>query len=265
MSCDKREIAVSAAEMVEIMEKLRAPDGCPWDREQTHGSLKLFLAEECAELMDAIDAGDYDNMREELGDVLLNLVMNAVIADENGVFDFNDVMTELNRKLIRRHPHVFGNVVAENPEEVKKVWDEIKKDEKENAEPKSILDGVPRNLSALLWSEKIQRKAAKYGFDWECQEQILDKILEEVEELQDALRSGDEAEIDAEIGDLLFSVVNLARFRKRRTSEELLGGTIRKFTVRFKYIESELKKRNIDLKDAGIDLMEKLWQEAKTK
>jgi tetrapyrrole methylase family protein/MazG family protein len=262
MICNKEQVATAAIRMVETIERLRAPNGCPWDREQTHASLKECLVEECAELLDDIDDGNFEGMLGEIGDVMLNVVMQAVIAAESDKFDFVDVMNNLTDKLIRRHPHVFGNAQAANPDEVKLLWDAVKKEENNHTE-KSIMPAGPRNVSALLAARKIQRKAAKYNFDWRDQNEIIAKIHEELDEVKQAIAAGDEAETDREIGDLLFAVVNLARFRERQPAEDLLRNTIRKFIQRFRYIEKQFNYDHEQLKAAGIDRLEALWQQAK--
>lgn len=251
------------SDLLNVMAKLRSQGGCPWDREQTHETLKPFLLEECGEFMDAIDDQDISGMCEELGDLCLHIVFHSQIAKENGTFTFDDVVKGVTEKLRRRHPHVFGDQTAANATEVLDIWQTAK--DKENKEGRtSLVDGVPRNMSALLRAEKIQKKAAKVGFDWSDASQIVDKIDEEVHELKTAISSGDEDEIDEEIGDLLFSVVNLQRFRKGKTSEELLEKTIQKFYDRFQHIEKTLKERSQDIREASIDELEALWVEAKT-
>ncbi len=250
--------------LIEVMERLRGPGGCPWDRKQTHQSLKKYLVEESAELMDAIDDEDIPGIQEELGDLLMHIVFHSVIAGENDHFDFNQVAQVSAEKMLRRHPHVFGDESVETPEEVVGLWEEIKRREKgERKGEHSVMDGIPRNLSALLRARKAQKKAAEYGFDWEKQEQIIDKIQEELDEIREAVREGDGQAIDEEIGDLLFAVVNLSRFRNGPSSEELLNNTIMKFIYRFKYIESELAKQGKSLMESSIDEMEALWQAAK--
>ncbi|QSH42089.1 nucleoside triphosphate pyrophosphohydrolase [Lentisphaerota bacterium ZTH] len=261
---DESKYDSSADSLVRIMQRLRSPEGCPWDRKQTHESLKQYLSEECAELLDAVDDGDPKAICEELGDVLMNVVFHCVIAEENEHFDFEDVLETIIDKMIRRHPHVFGDASVDSADEVKLVWDEIKKTEGK-PEPDSVLDCVPRNLSALLTARTVQKKAAKYGFDWEDTGQIIAKIEEELQELKVAMAAGREEEVDEEIGDLLFSVVNLSRYRKRRNAEDLLNETVRKFRERFAYIEEQLKLKNMSLEAASLDEMDKLWEEAKSK
>ncbi|MCX6985576.1 MAG: nucleoside triphosphate pyrophosphohydrolase, partial [Lentisphaerae bacterium] len=213
--------------LISVMEKLRSENGCPWDREQTHSSLKKHLMEECAELMDAIDDKDPEGICEELGDLLMHIVFHSRIAEENKSFTFEDVSRGITEKMIRRHPHVFGEGKAENSGEVIEMWEVIKKQEKKerNRERKSLMDGIPRHLPALSRAHEMQRKAAKVGFDWINPHQIMEKIEEEMEELKKALASADEKSINEEMGDLIFSVVNLARFRKEESAEEILAST----------------------------------------
>jgi len=246
--------------LVEIMKKLRSPEGCPWDREQTHSSLKRCLMEECGELMDAIDEQNDHEMCEELGDILMNIILQANIAEERGVFTFADVTDAISEKMIRRHPHVFGDEKVKSATEVLGLWDRIKKEEKK--ERKSVLDGIASHCPALLQAEKMQKKAAKFGFDWSREEQIIEKIQEELDEVREAVKEGNEEHIDEEIGDLLFAAANLSRFRKRASGEELLAAASRKFAKRFRYIESKLAERGRSLEEASLDEMEELWNEA---
>ena len=247
-----------------ILQRLRAPGGCPWDREQTRESLSRCLAEECAETLDEIDENNPPAICDELGDVLMNVIFQAVVAEERQEFTWRDVQSAIVRKMIRRHAHIFGEARAETAGEVAELWEKIKAAEPDRKPRESVLDGLPKSLSALNTAEKIQKKVAKYGFDWERQEQILDKISEELSEVREALAAGDDLHADEEIGDLLFAVVNLARFRKRRSPEELLRAANAKFARRFRFIETELKKQGKPLEEAGIDLLENLWQKAKS-
>lgn len=247
-----------------IVARLRGPDGCPWDRKQTHQSLKPLLREECAELLDAIDANDIGNMREEAGDLLLHIVLLARIAEENGDFSLNDVAEEICGKMIRRHPHVFGDAKAESPEEVVGLWEKIKAGEKAGRPRRSLLAGVPRSLPALVRAESVQKKAAKVGFDWNHESQIVVKIEEELEELKEALAMDGDDEVEEEIGDLLFAVVNLARFRGGAGVEDIMTESVRKFQKRFLYIEERLSAAGIDIEKADIIEMERLWNEAKS-
>ncbi len=248
--------------LVEIIRRLRAPDGCPWDRKQTSQSLKLCMVEEVAEFLDAIDNEDHENLCEELGDILMNIVFHAVLAEETEQFNMRGVLREIIDKMIRRHPHVFADVEVNSVDDVMQVWAKAKAAEGKTGK-KSILDGIPRNLSSLLTAREVQKKVAEYGFDWERQEQILDKIDEEVAELKEAVNNSDDAHIDEEIGDLLFAVVNLSRFRKKADAEDLLNASIKKFRSRFNYIEKSLDAQNTKLEDASIELMEELWNQAK--
>ncbi len=248
--------------LVLILEKLRAPGGCPWDRAQTSQTLSRCLVEECAELLEEIDAGNDPAVCDELGDCLLNIILQAVVAKEENRFTLTDVIANLNAKMIRRHAHVFGDESAESATDALHVWEKIKSTENR---PKrdSILDGVPRGLSALNQAEKLQKKAAKVGFDWADEEQLIDKLIEELEEFKQARLYESPEAADAELGDIFFVLTNLARFRKRKTSEELLRGANRKFTSRFKFIEAELKKKGVALGEATLAEMDELWECAK--
>lgn len=258
-------IGVKFERLVEIMAKLRAPDGCPWDREQTFDTIKTYLLEEAYEVMDAIDARDWDALAEELGDLLLQAVFFAQMAAEQGRFTISDSIEAINAKLIRRHPHVFGNGTAKTAEEVKKRWDEIKGEEKlaKGAPERGLLEGVSRKQPALSEATYISKKAAAVGFDWETPEQILDKLHEELAELAAARDHGDPAELENEIGDLFFVLVNLARFLKV-DPEQALRKTNAKFRKRFAHVEKKLAERGKSLQDASLAEMEALWQEAKT-
>ena len=254
----------TAEDLLRLLERLRAPNGCPWDRAQTRETLGRSLAGETAELLDAIDRGDASAICDELGDVLMNALFQIVLAREKGEFTAEDVFGGVIAKMIRRHAHIFGDEKAETPEEVTAVWRKVKEAEQAgSAAPESILDKVPHSLSALDRAEKLQKRAAKVGFDWSDEAGILAKIEEELGELKEAMASGRSEEIDAELGDLLFAASNLARFRGGRTSEELLRQTNRRFEGRFRFIERELAREKIPLESAGIERMEALWCEAK--
>lgn len=254
----------TAEGLVRLLERLRAPDGCPWDRAQTRETLGRSLAGETAELLDAIDRGDAPAICDELGDVLMNALFQAVLARERGEFTAEDVFRGVIAKMIRRHAHIFGDEKAETPEEVTAVWRKVKAAEQaSSAAPESILDKVPRSLSALDRAEKLQKKAAKVGFDWSDEAGILDKIEEELRELREAVAAGDASGVDAELGDLLMAASNLARFRGGRSSEELLRAANRRFENRFRFIERTLAEEQIPLESAGIERMEALWCEAK--
>jgi tetrapyrrole methylase family protein / MazG family protein len=246
--------------LVEIMEHLRGANGCPWDKEQTHESLKPYLIEEAYELIDAIDSGVDADTADELGDVLLQVVFHAQIAAEENRFTIEDVSKAIADKLIRRHPHVFGEVQVETADQVVENWQVIKSREKaEKEETGSALSGVPRHLPALLRAFQIQKKAARVGFDWEQTDEVIAKVMEEVTELQ---RAETQREKEEEFGDLLFSLVNLARFLKI-DPEAALGQTVSKFQSRFEFIERELEKRNKMPQDATLPEMDALWEQAK--
>ncbi len=250
------------AELVEIMARLRAPDGCPWDQEQDHQTLKQYLIEEAYELVDAIDDGDDEQLRDELGDVLLQVVFHAQIAQEEGRFDLQQVARGICTKLIRRHPHVFGEAAVDDSDAVLRQWEEIKREESTSRTRTSALDGVPRHLPALSQAEKIQRKAAKLGFDWPAVEGVIDKIEEELEELKQALREGEPSAVHEEIGDLLFSIANLTRYRKE-SAEEILRHTVRKFYRRFRHIEESVEASGRPFEAYNLAELDALWNEAK--
>lgn len=239
-------------ELLKIMEELRAK--CPWDKSQTHESLKKYLIEEAYELLDAIDSKDDKKLKEELGDLLLQVVFHSHIAKERGAFDIWDVIRELNKKLIDRHPHVFG---CESPEEVLKNWEERKLKERE-----SVLDGVPKNLPALMRSQRLQDRASLVGFDFERPEQALEKLMEEIEELKDAIVLKDKRELEHELGDILTAVVELGRLFGL-DAELCLQKANDRFERRFKYIEKKAKELGKNLKDMSLEEMDKLWMEAK--
>jgi nucleoside triphosphate diphosphatase len=254
---EKPSPAEGFARLVEIMAQLRAPGGCPWDREQNFDTIKPYLLEETYEVMDAIDARDWNGLAEELGDLLLQSVFFAQMASEEGRFDIRDSLDAINSKLIRRHPHVFGDAEAKTPDDVKKKWDEIKKTEKPR--PQGLLAGVPRTLPALVEAQQIASRAAGAGFDWENAGQVFDKLDEEVAELHSASSSDD---VEDELGDILFVIVNLARFMKV-DPEQALRRANRKFRSRFGYVERQLEARGKTPKESNIEEMETLWQDAK--
>ncbi|MBI5657641.1 MAG: nucleoside triphosphate pyrophosphohydrolase [Geobacter sp.] len=247
--------------LMTIMKRLRGPAGCPWDAEQNHESLKRYLLEECYEVLEAIDANNDELLKEELGDLLLQPVFHAVIADERGAFTMDDILTSIYEKLIRRHPHVFGDDTIKSSDEQIVNWEKIKQQEKGD-ERRSALSGIPPHLPALLKAQKITEKAARVGFDWEDSDQVFAKVLEELHEFEESVASGNREEMEAELGDLLFAIVNLGRFLSL-TPEEALRKTIDRFTSRFTYIEQTLQGQNISMKDATLNEMESLWQEAK--
>jgi MazG family protein len=245
--------------LVAIMARLRAPGGCPWDREQNFDTIKPYLLEETYEVLEAIDKRDWPGLADELGDLLLQAVFFAQMAAEENKFRIDDSIDAIVQKLIRRHPHVFGDGEAKTSDDVKRRWDEIKADEKKSkGEPVGgILESVPRNLPALVEAQQIASKAAGVGFDWENADQVLDKLDEELDELEEARDGGSPEELEGEIGDLLFVLVNLARFMKV-DPEQALRKTNAKFRKRFAHVEAGAK-----LPGASIEEMEALWQEAK--
>lgn len=260
---DERILNRQFSTLREIISILRSPEGCPWDREQTHKSIRKHLIEETYEVLETIDDDDPEAMCEEMGDLLMQVMLHSQIAEDEGDFTVEDVISVLNEKLIRRHPHVFGEKQVDSSDQVLVNWDQIKaqekKDKGEDQEKKSLLDGIPRDLPALMSAFEISKKASKVGFDWDQVQDVYAKIEEEMEEVKQARN---EVEIKAELGDLLFAVANLARFLKV-DPEEALALTNRKFKSRFGYIENRLKESNKSVTEASLDEMEVLWQEAK--
>ncbi len=249
-------------DLLEIMRLLRSESGCPWDREQNHESLKKYLIEETYEVLEAIDLKDKDKLCEELGDVLLQVVFHAQVALEEKTFSMEDVITGVCKKLVLRHPHVFGEVKADTPDEVLVNWEAIKKKEKGLESQTSVLKDVPKNLPALMRSYKVQQKAAQVGFDWDNIDDVFKKIYEEIEELKDVYKSNNVERITEEMGDSFFSLVNLSRFLD--VSPELaLSGTTNKFIKRFEYIEKESSKSGKKLEDMTLEEMDMLWEKAK--
>jgi tetrapyrrole methylase family protein / MazG family protein len=247
--------------IMEIMRKLRAPGGCPWDAEQSHESLKRYLLEEAYEVIEAIDTGDRANLKEELGDLLLQPVFHAAIAEESGDFTMNEVLDAINDKLVRRHPHVFGAEIIKTSEAQVQNWEKIKKQEK-GVERKSALSGIPPELPALMKAQKITEKAARVGFDWEHTDQVYAKVMEELHEFEEAMVSGDQKEMESELGDLLFAIVNLGRFLSI-DPEEALRKTIQRFTKRFSHVEESLHAAGKAMQDSTLEEMDVLWEEAK--
>ncbi|OEG00299.1 nucleoside triphosphate pyrophosphohydrolase [Vulcanibacillus modesticaldus] len=259
---DEKILERNFSRLVEIVQILRSPNGCPWDRKQTHQSIRKNLIEETYELVETIDEMDMEHMEEELGDVLLQVMLHSQIAEEEGFFNIYDVIQQLNQKLVRRHPHVFGDENANEAEEALEHWHQIKQQEKidKGKQSNSILDGIPKDLPAILKAYKLQKKAAKVGFDWTEITDVYKKIQEEFEEV----KSADKSNQMEELGDLLFAVVNLARFMKI-DPEEALAKTNTKFIKRFNYIENKLKELNIPIEEASLELMEKYWIESKSR
>ena len=251
-------------QLVAIMARLRAPGGCPWDREQTFDSIKPFTLEETYEVLDAIDHRDWGELTQELGDFILQAVFYAQMASEQQLFRIEDALDAINQKLVRRHPHVFGEESARSADEVLSIWGRVK-----DAEPKAerkrttgLLGGVPRALPALVEAQQIASRAAGVGFDWENPEQVLDKLHEELAEFATARRNAAQDELEDELGDLLFVLVNLARFVKV-DPEQALRRTNAKFRTRWSHIEARLSEQGRKPQDAKLDEMEALWQEAK--
>jgi tetrapyrrole methylase family protein/MazG family protein len=244
----------------EIIDKLRSKDGCPWDRKQTNESLLPFLYEEANEVVDTILNNDYSHLKEELGDLLLQIMLHSKITEEKNQFSIKDVLNELCDKLQRRHPHVFDNVKAENSDEVKILWEEIKKHEKKNKKIDSILDTVPGNFMPLLKSYKLQKEAAKVGFDWDNYKDIFKKIAEEIDELEEAININHG--IEHEIGDLFFTIINLSR-KLKIDPQVAISKANKRFIDRFKIVEDKVKKSNKSFKEFNIEELEEFWQEAK--
>jgi tetrapyrrole methylase family protein / MazG family protein len=249
--------------LMELMRRLRAPGGCPWDAEQTHESLKRYLLEETYEVMEAIDSGSPEMLKEELGDLLLQAVFHSAIAEEKGEFAMKDVLQVLCDKLVRRHPHVFGDLRVDDIDQLVENWERIKKSEK-GEERRSALSGVPCHLPALLRAQKITEKASRVGFDWDHVDPVFAKVLEELKELEETLFTGDQERMEAELGDLLFAIVNLGRFLSLNP-EEALRKTIARFMRRFSHVEDSLHARGKKLQESSLEEMDGLWEEAKQK
>lgn len=246
--------------LLDIMSALRSERGCPWDKEQTAESLKPFLIEETYEVLESIDEGDPEKIKEELGDLLFQIVFHCQLAKEKGEFDFNDVIKRISDKMIARHPHVFGEERFETSEEVLKQWDERKNEE--GKIKKSILEGIPKELPALIRAHRIQARAAKVGFDWKQVEDVIDKLDEEIGEFRTALNSKAQKDIEDELGDIFFVLVNISRF-VGVNPEDALRKTISKFISRFRYIEMKAADAGKSLSDMTLEEMDALWEEAK--
>jgi len=259
--------------LVEIMATLRGPNGCPWDKQQDFNSLKPMLVEEVYEVLEAVENGDFDGISEELGDLLLHVVFHAYLGKEAGQFDINTVIDKISEKLVRRHPHVFGTESASTADEVIKNWEAIKAQEKaqklknRTPEQRSLLEGIPSKLPAIHEAHQISSRAARVGFDWPDVEAIFDKLQEEVRELKEVISTADDESrrerLEDEIGDMLFVIVNIARYLKI-DSESALKRANRKFKSRFQYMESELARQGKSLEQASLEEMEALWQKAKS-
>lgn len=249
-------------DLLEIIKVLRAPGGCPWDAEQTHTSIKKNFIEETYEVVEAINKNNSDMLREELGDVLLQIVMHTEMEREQGVFCFEDVVDEVVKKLVARHPHVFGDVVAENSSQALESWNEAKSRLKGEKNKTQSMQSVPRELPALMRAQKVQHKASKAGFDWQSADGAFDKLYEEINELKIAMNQGDSSLIEDEFGDVLFSCVNIARFINV-DSEEALTKSTDKFISRFSSVEQMAKEKGIDMKSSSLQVLDELWDNAK--
>ena len=246
-------------ELVKLVQRLRAPDGCPWDREQTNASLLPFFLEEVYEMIESVDNENWPELKEEVGDLLLHAVLQAVIAAENDHFTIEGSIKNINEKLVRRHPHVFGDAQADTTFHAKQNWEAAKHEEKNR---KSRLDGVPVPLPALLRAHRLQQKASYAGFDWDKVEEVWAKIHEEIQELKEAQSNSSKNHIEEEIGDVLFAVVNLARFLDI-PAEDALRKTNKKFTTRFAQVEEELKIRGKNVEDSSLEEMDEIWNAVK--
>ncbi len=249
-------------DLISIVAVLRAPGGCPWDREQTHESIKKNFIEETYEVIEAINKKDTALLKEELGDVLLQVALHTEMEREKGSFTFDDVANDIVKKLVVRHPHVFGEVVANNGEEALSSWDAAKQKTKGLKSQSESMLSVPRELPALMRAQKIQHKAAKVGFDWDNTDGAMDKLYEEINELKTAISNGEQAHIEEEFGDVLFSCVNIARFLKL-DSEEALTAASDKFLSRFTEVERLAGEKGINMQDASLATLDALWEEAK--
>ena len=246
-------------ELVKIVQRLRAPDGCAWDREQTNASLLPFFLEEVYEMIESVDNENWPELKEEVGDLLLHAVLQAVIAAENDHFTIEGSIKNINEKLVRRHPHVFGDAQADAAFHAKQNWEAAKHEEKNR---KSRLDGVPVTLPALIRAQRLQQKASYAGFDWDKVEEVWAKIHEEIQELKEAQSNSSKNHVEEEIGDVLFAVVNLARFLDI-PAEDALRKTNKKFTTRFAQVEEELKKRGKNVEDSSLEEMDEIWNAVK--
>jgi len=252
------------AELVRIMERLRGPGGCPWDREQTRQSIKPYVIEEAYEVAEAIEDDNIDELRTELGDLLLQIVFHAELAREEGLFTIEDVIGAITEKMIRRHPHVFSDTEVKDSAEVLRNWARIKAEERKDHEDRSHVAGVPRAMPALLRAHRLSEKASRVGFDWENAGEVFDKVHEEVAELQAAVALGDPTAVEAELGDVLFALTSLGRHLDVQAEDALQRANDR-FIRRFRYIEARLAERQQDLHQTSVQEMNTLWEEAKGK
>ncbi len=248
------------AELIRIVKTLRGPEGCPWDKKQTHKSLVPYLLEESHEVIEAINEENHSKLKEELGDLLLHIVFQAVLGEEQNRFQLADAIQSINQKLKRRHPHVFSDTQVDSIADIKKNWEAIKKEEGRQ----SLMEGLPKTFPALLQARRIQERASEVDFDWDSAKQVWEKIREEVQELRAAIAAKNNAAIEDEMGDLLFSIVNLSRFLSTNP-EEALKKTNRKFIRRFKIIEQTLAERELEFKDLTLRELDEIWNQAKEK
>jgi tetrapyrrole methylase family protein / MazG family protein len=249
--------------LIDIIARLRAPGGCPWDREQTHASLLPCLLDETYEFFEAVDENDPCKMKEELGDLLLQVVLHSQMGNEEGRYTIEDVARGINEKLIRRHPHVFGTVEVSSSKEVLRNWEQIKRTEKGKEHRRYLVDDIPEALPALFRAEKIQRRVARVGFDWHDSGPALDKVEEEFGEYREALAAGDKAHAAEELGDIMFALVNVAR-HEGICAEEALRAANNKFSRRFRYIEDACKEAAIDINNASLEELDRFWEASKS-
>ena len=252
----------SFRKLIEIVDTLMGENGCPWDNVQTRESLKPYLVEETYEVLEALDTNDPDQIKDELGDLLYQILFHSKISSKNNEFDIKDVLNNLKEKMVRRHPHVFKEGQINTPDQVIERWEEIKKEEKTHSNHPSTLDSVPKHLPSLLRAQKLQKKAAKEGFDWDEISDVFDKLDEEISEFKSAVLEGKGTDIQSELGDILFVLVNIAKFKKI-DAEEALRSTNNKFIKRFQHIEKEVAKQGKTLKETSLEDMERHWQNAK--
>ena len=245
--------------LVWIMGRLRGEEGCPWDRRQTFESLKPFLIEEAHEAVDAIERGDFGGLEEELGDLLFHIVFLCRLAEEKGLFDIWKVIDRVAEKMISRHPHVFGSLEVSSPQEVEINWSKLKQREKGRS---SVLEGLPKSLPALMLAFRMGKRASTVGFDWEDPSGVWEKLREEMEELREAAEEGEKGRVEEELGDFLFTVVNLSRFLEVEP-EGALRGACRRFAERFRFIEEELRKKGKTPEEASLEEMDELWERSK--
>ena len=258
---------VDIQKLVDVMAQLRSPDGCPWDREQDHDTLKRFLIEEAYEVIEAIENKDFPHLREELGDLLLQVVFHAQVAEEKGLFDLQGVIDEIHAKLLRRHPHVFKDALVNNSRDVEVQWEDIKRKEKKNMEEgkeRSAIDGVPLAMPSTLQAVRLTEKAGRVGFDWKKVDDVVDKIDEELSELKHELKHGDKKKIEHELGDMLFALCNLSR-HLNMDPEEVHRKSLIRFRERFKLMEKFAAEKGKYLKDFDLEDQEKFWEQAKKK